>query len=227
MKTRVYIVDGHSLIRHGLIGLIAGQADMEVCGQASCGVAALPAIMKLVPDVVTVEIWMNGNSGLELIKGIRAFNPKIGILVISMYDEGDYAVRLLKAGARGFLSKHDSLAKIPDAIRRIARRELCGSGEMRSRMHYQAEPAEPTDAASVIDLTDRELEVGNLIGSGLRTSEIAERLHVSVKTIETHRSNIKRKLQLPNASRLTQFWIHWVNRLNRQNGTAPVARQAK
>jgi DNA-binding NarL/FixJ family response regulator len=216
MKTRIYIVDSHALIRQGLTVLLDGETDMEVCGEAENGPSALNAIMRLAPDIVTVEICLEGNSGLELIKSIRVFNPAIGVLVLSMYNEADYAIRGLKAGARGFVSKQDSASKVLDAIRRIRNRQLYISGDIEAQVLSRFVRGDTADRSIVESLSDRELEVGNLIGSGLRTREIATRLHLSVKTVETHRSNIKTKLDLPNSTRLQHFWVRWVGGLTRQ-----------
>jgi DNA-binding NarL/FixJ family response regulator len=220
MKTRVYIVDGHALIRHGLNVLLGEETDMEVCGEAENGSTALGVIMKLAPDVVTVEICLQGNSGLELIKSIRAYDRTIGILVLSMYHEADYALRGLRAGARGFVSKQDNARKVVDAIRHIRNRQFYVSGDIQARMLSHLARGDTLESSPVESLSDRELEVGNLIGGGFGTKEIAARLHVSVKTVETHRSRIKEKLDLPNATRLQHFWVRWVDGFSRQSEPA-------
>lgn len=211
MKIRVYVVDSHALIRHGLVSVIGGQTDMEVCGEAGNASTALNAIAKLQPDVVTVEVWLKDNSGLELTKSIKANNPRIGILVLSMYDETVYAFRVLKAGALGFVSKHDNTNKVVDAIRRVGNRKLYLSADIENQVLTRVVDGETAESSSVSGLSDREFEIGNLIGSGLLTREIAGRLHVSVKTVESHRSHMKEKLGLPNATRLQQFWVRWVD----------------
>ena len=225
MKTRVYIVDSHALIRHGLIALMAVEPDLVACGEAENGSSALNGIMRLEPEVVTVEICLQGNSGLELIKSIKAFNRKIGILVISMYPENDYALRGLKAGARGFISKQASNSRVLDAIRRVRDHQLYVSGDIQARMLGRIAGGDTERRSPVDSLSDRELEIGNLIGTGLHTGEIALRLHVSVKTVETHRNHLKGKLGLANTAQLQHFWIRWVDRTNAATEPMVAARE--
>ncbi len=211
MKTRIYIVDDHALIRRGLATLINGESDMEVCGQAEDASTGLQEIIKHQPDLVTVDISLKGNSGLELIKSIKSFNPKIQILVLSMHHESIYALRVLKAGARAYVMKQDVINKVVEAIRRIRSGHLYVSDDVASQMLNRLVGGETAeDASPVAMLSDRELEVVNLIGSGMLTREIAARLHVSVKTVETHRAHIKEKLDLRNATQLVQFCVRWV-----------------
>jgi DNA-binding NarL/FixJ family response regulator len=211
VKTRIYIVDDHALIRRGLTTLINGETDMEVCGQAEDASNALQDIIKLQPDLVTVDISLKGNSGLELIKSIRAFNPKIQILVLSMHHESIYALRVLKAGARAYIMKQDVISKVVEAIRRIRSGHLYVSDDVASQMLNRLVGGETGDDTSpVAMLSDRELEIVNLIGNGMLTREIAAKLHVSVKTVETHRAHIKEKLNLRNATQLVQFCVRWV-----------------
>ncbi len=212
MKTRIYIVDDHALIRRGLISLINGEPDMEVCGQAEDASTALQEIIKLQPDLLTVDISLRGNSGLELIKNIKAFNPKIHILVLSMHHESIYALRVLKAGARAYVMKQDVTSKVIEAIRRIRNGQLYVSDDIATQMLNRLVGGETGDETSpVAMLSDRELEIVNLIGNGLLTREIAAKLHVSVKTVETHRAHIKEKLDLHNATQLVQFCVRWVD----------------
>ncbi len=212
MKTRIYIVDDHALIRRGLISLINGEPDMEVCGQAEDASTALQEIIKLQPDLLTVDISLRGNSGLELIKNIKAFNPKIHILVLSMHHESIYALRVLKAGARAYVMKQDVTSKVIEAIRRIRNGQLYVSDDIATQMLNRLVGGETGDETSpVAMLSDRELEIVNLIGNGLLTREIAAKLHVSVKTVETHRAHIKEKLNLHNATQLVQFCVRWVD----------------
>lgn len=211
MKTRIYIVDDHALIRRGLTTLINGEPDMEVCGQAEDASSALQEIIKLQPELVTVDITLKGNSGLELIKSIRAYNPKIQILVLSMHHESIYALRVLKAGARAYIMKQDVITKVLEAIRRIRSGHLYVSDDVASQMLNRLVGGETGDDTSpVATLSDRELEIVNLIGNGMLTREIAAKLHVSVKTVETHRAHIKEKLNLRNATQLVQFCVRWV-----------------
>lgn len=213
MKTRVYTVDDHPLIRRALAALISAENDMEMCGQAEDASAGLQEIMKLQPDLVIVDITLKGNSGLELIKSIRAFNPKIQIVVLSMHHESIYGLRVLKAGARAYVMKHDAMTKVVEAIRRVRNGDLFVSDYVANEMLNQLVGGQSSDnptASPVSSLSDRELEVVNLIGNGLLTREIAARLHVSVKTIETHRAHIKTKVHVQNATQLVQFCVRWV-----------------
>lgn len=215
MKTRIFIVDDHALIRRGLTTLIEGESDMEVCGEADDAATGLQEIIKLQPDVVIVDISLKGNSGLELIKSIRAFSPKIQILVLSMHHESIYALRVLKAGARAYVMKQDVVKKVIEAIRRIRSGHLYVSDDVASQMLNRIVGGDFRDDASPVSvLSDRELEIVNLIGNGLLTREIATQLHVSVKTVETHRAHIKEKLSLRNATQLVQFCVRWVEENN-------------
>jgi DNA-binding NarL/FixJ family response regulator len=223
VKTRIYIVDDHALIRRGLTTLINGESDMEICGQAEDASTALQDVIKLQPDLVTVDISLKGNSGLELIKSIRAFNPKIQVLVLSMHHESIYALRVLKAGARAYIMKQDVISKVVEAIRRIRSGHLYVSDDVASQMLNRLVGGESGDDTSpVAMLSDRELEIVNLIGSGMLTREIAAKLHVSVKTVETHRAHIKEKLNLRNATQLVQFCVRWVEE-NKAGNEAAMA----
>ena len=208
-------MDDHALIRRGLATLIGGETDMEVCGQAEDAASALSQIMKIQPDLVIVDISLKGNSGLELIKNIKAFSPKIQILVLSMHHESIYALRVLKAGARAYVMKQDVVNKVLDAIRRIRNGQLYVSDEVANQMLNRLVSGETAeDASPVATLSDRELEIVNLIGHGMLTREIASQLHVSIKTVETHRAHIKDKLNLRNATQLVQFCVRWVEENN-------------
>jgi DNA-binding NarL/FixJ family response regulator len=220
VKTRIYIVDDHALIRRGLATLIGGEPDMEVCGQAEDAATGLQEIMKLQPELVIVDISLKGNSGLELIKSIKAFSSRIYILVLSMHHESIYALRVLKAGARAYVMKQDVLNKVLEAIRRIRNGDLFVSDNVANHMLNRLVSGDSADDTSpVASLSDRELEIVNLIGNGLLTREIAVKLHVSVKTVETHRAHIKEKLDLHNATQLVQFCVRWVEENNDRDET--------
>jgi DNA-binding NarL/FixJ family response regulator len=214
-KTQVYIVDDHVLIRYALAKLISAEEDMEVCGQAEDAVHGLQDIMRLRPHVAIVDISLKGNSGLELIKSIRAYSTEIRILVVSMHPDSLYGMRALNAGARGYVMKQDDVNKVVTAIRRLREGGICVSDEVADQMlNRSATRRSPGDTSFVRFLSDRELEVVNLIGNGLTTREIAVKLHVSVKTVETHRGHIKEKLNLANASQLVQSCVRWVDENN-------------
>jgi DNA-binding NarL/FixJ family response regulator len=223
VKTSIYLVDDHSLIRRGLTALIGAEPDMEVCGQAEDVGKATTEIMKLRPDLVIADISLNGNSGLELVKNIKAFDPGIRVLVLSMHDESIYALRALKAGARAYLMKSDLAEKIVEAIRRIGKGHLYISENIAGQMLNQLTIGKSFEPDSPVNgLSDRELEVVNLIGNGFPTREIATKLHVSIKTVETHRAHIKRKLNIENATQLVQFCVRWVEESN----SSPLAKTA-
>lgn len=224
MKTRIYIVDDHPLVRRGLITLIDAEPDMEVCGQAEDAGKATSEIMKIRPNLVIADISLKGNSGIELIKNIKAFDPSIQVLVLSMHDESVYALRVLKAGARAYVMKNDMIEKVLAAIRRIRTGQLYVSDNVASQMLNQIVSGRPENAESPVSgLSDRELEIVTLIGSGYPTREIAGKLHISVKTVETHRAHIKRKLNLRNAMQLVQFCVRWTEEKN--NGAIATLEQ--
>lgn len=201
--------------------LIEGESDMEVVGQAEDASKATSDIMKLRPNLVIADISLKGNSGIELIKNIKAFDPSIQVLVLSMHDESVYALRVLKAGARAYIMKNDLIEKVLDAIRRIRAGQLYVSDNVASQMLNQIVTGKAEASESPVSgLSDRELEIVTLIGNGLPTREIAGRLHISVKTVETHRAHIKRKLNLRNAMQLVQFCVRWTEEKN--IGSAPV-----
>jgi DNA-binding NarL/FixJ family response regulator len=212
MKTRIYVVDDHALFRKGVSVIISAESDMEVCGEGEDCVHATQDILKLKPDVVVVDISLKGNSGIELIKNVRAVDPQIQFVVLSMHDETVYALRVLRVGAKAYVMKQDVLSAVVEAIQRVRKGQLYVSGRVASQMlnrYAQGERLE--DDSPVAGLSDRELEVVNLIGSGISTRDIASRLNVSIKTIETHRAHIKNKLNLSSAAQLVQFCVRWVD----------------
>ncbi len=211
-KTRIYVVDDHPLMRMGLRAMINAEADMEVCGEAADAATATAEIMKYRPDLVIADISLRGNSGIELIKNIKAFDPGIDVVVVSMYDESIYALRVLKAGARAYVMKQDVTTRVLDAIRRARNGQLFVSERVATQMLNRFVDGTEDGAADspVSSLSDRELEIVNLIGEGLPTREIAAKLFLSIKTVETHRVHIKRKLNLQNATQLVQFCVRWV-----------------
>lgn len=215
MKARIYIADDHPLVRRGLAAMINTEPDMEVCGEAEDCASATSDIARLRPDVAIVDISLRGNSGIELIKNIKAFDAKIHVIVLSMHDESVYAMRVLRAGAKAYVMKQDVANKVMDAIRKIQKGQMYFSDRVTSQMLNKIVKGQDADDSPVAGLSDRELEIVNLIGSGLGTGEIASRLHVSVKTVETHRAHIKSKLNLATATQLVQFCVRWVEEHNR------------
>lgn len=216
MTTRVYVTDDHAMVRRGLAALIGAESDLELCGEAEDCATATSEVAKLRPDVVIVDISLRGNSGLELIKNIKVFDARIQIVVLSVHDESVYALRVLKAGARGYVMKQDLASRVIDAIRRVRKGQMYVSERVASQMLNRVVKGQDEWGDSpVAGLSDRELEVVTLIGSGLATREIAARLHVSVKTVETHRAHIKTKVNLTSAPQLVQFCVRWVEESKR------------
>ena len=213
-KARVLVVDDHPVVRQGMAQLIGHEPDLEVCGEAASAPDALKAISACRPDVAVVDLSLKGVSGLELLKDIKVRHPRLPVLVLSMADENIFAERALRAGARGYMMKEEAAEKVPDAIRCVMSGRIYLSDAMSSRLLHQFVDGR-TEAGSAVDsLSDRELEVFQLIGQGLGTGEIARRLHLSPKTIETYRAHIKEKMNLESATELLQHAIQYVQRLS-------------
>jgi DNA-binding NarL/FixJ family response regulator len=211
LKTTIFIVDDHPLLRRGLAELINREPDMVFCGEAEDSPSAMKQIIQIKPDLVIVDISLKGYNGIELIKNIKAFDQKIQVLVLSMHDESIYAMRVLKAGAKAYVMKQEVTEKVMDAVRRIRAGKVFVSERVASRMLDQVVVGgDPTSDSPVDILSDRELEIVSMIGSGLPTREIAGKLHISIKTVESHRARIKEKLNLENAIQLVQFCVRWV-----------------
>lgn len=211
MKTRVYVADDHAMVRRGLAAVIGAEADLELCGEAGDCATATSEITRLRPDVVIVDISLRGNSGIELIKNIKAFDDQIHIVVYSVHDESIYALRVLKAGAKAYVTKQEVVSKVVDAIRKVRTGQMFVSDRVsRQILNRLVKGHDDVNDSPVAGLSDRELEVVALIGAGLATREIAGRLHMSVKTVETHKAHIKTKVNLTSATRLVQFCVRWV-----------------
>jgi len=214
-KISIFLVDDHPLVRQGLGQVIGAEFDMVICGEAESAAKALHGIEVKKPDLVIVDISLRGNNGLELIKNIKAIHHNLPILVFSMHDECVYAQRALRAGARAYVMKQESADKIIMAIRRIMSGDIYVSNRVADQVLHQLVNGGGDPAGSPVDrLSDRELEVIQLIGRGLSTREIASSLNLSVKTIESHRAHIKEKLNLRNATELVQFSVQWVEQEN-------------
>ena len=208
---RVLIVDDHPLLRKGVGQLIDQEKDLAVVGEAEDAPKAITAIETTKPDVALIDITLNGTSGIELVKNIKARFPKLKMLVLSMHDESVYAHRALRAGASGYIMKQEGAEKVLTALRKVLRGEVYLSERLGDRMlHTLVNGRAPLPSSPVEELSDRELEVFNLIGQGNGTRPIAEKLHLSIKTIESHRAHIKEKLNLQNATELVHHAIQWV-----------------
>jgi DNA-binding NarL/FixJ family response regulator len=209
-KYRVYVVDDHPIVRQGLGLMINREADMVVCGEAEEAHSALQALTTLQPDVMIVDISLIGPDGIELVKAIRARNVSLPILMLSMHDESTYAERAIRAGANGYIMKQEATEKVLVAIRRILNGGVYLSDRVAGKMLQQyVRGAATVKHSPMADLSDRELEVFRLIGDGHATRQIAEELHISVKTVETYQAHIKEKLSLRNARELMQHAIEW------------------
>ena len=200
---RIMIVDDHPIMREGLVQLLAQEHDLVVCGQFEEASRAFDAIPQLKPDVAIVDLSLKGSNGIELIKNIKANYPKILILVLSMYDESLYAERVLRAGAAGYVMKQEATEKVLSALRHVLNGGIYLSDKMSAKFMHQLVGGKALAGGSLVErLSDRELEVFGLIGQGRGTRQIAEQLHLSVKTIESHRAHIKEKLNLKSATEL-------------------------
>jgi len=211
-KLRILIVDDHPIVRQGLARLLKSESDLAVCGHAEDAYGAMKAVRTLKPDMVIVDISLGETSGIDLIKDIKANEPEIPMLVLSMHDEMLYAERALRAGAKGYIMKHEGTQKLIAAIRAVLKGQLYISDKMASRVLSKLVSGAREEGTSPVDrLSDRELEVFRLIGEGCRTRQISEQLHLSVKTVETYRSHIKEKLNLSDATELLQQAIQWAS----------------
>lgn len=210
-KHRVFLVEDHPVTREGLAQLLNQQPDLEVCGQAGSAREASSALEKLSTDLMIVDISLGGTSGIELIKDLSARHPALRVLVLSTHDESLYAERSLRAGARGYVMKHEPTENVMGAIRLILRGGIYLSERMQgSVLHKVADGSTGTAGSDLDQLSDRELEIFQLIGRGRTTARIATDLHVSVSTVETHRAHIKEKLRLANATELVRRAVEWV-----------------
>ncbi|MDB5311327.1 MAG: two component transcriptional regulator, LuxR family [Gemmataceae bacterium] len=211
-RARVLIVDDHPAVREALAARIGRQPDLEVCGEADDMSEALRLVAATRPDVAIIDISLKTGNGIDLIKRIKDRNDGVRLLVWSMHGESLYAERALRAGALGYVNKDQATDTIVEAIRRVLEGKVYLSDAMAERMLHRAVGAgreggtrSPLDA-----LADRELEVFRLIGQGVKTAEIADRLHLSVKTVETYRDRIRQKLDLTDGTELAHYATQWV-----------------
>lgn len=211
MKKRVLIVDDHPVVRQGLALLIDQQPDLEVCAEADSVVEAFNRYTESQPDLVIIDLSLKDGSGIELIKEIKARNEHAKMLVSSMHDESLFAERVLRAGAKGYISKQEATGNIVEAARQVLDGRVYLSTQMSDQMlHRLVASGEDADRSPIDSLSDRELEVFEMIGQGLTTRQIATKLDLSPKTVETYRENIKAKLNLPNGTALTRHAVQWL-----------------
>jgi DNA-binding NarL/FixJ family response regulator len=227
-KRRILIADDHPLFREGLVQLINRERDLCCCGEAGTVAATQAAVATLKPDLLVLDLRLKDGDGLELIKSLKARCPDLFVLVLSEHDETLYAERTLRAGAKGYLMKEEATDEVLNAIRRILQGELYLSRKMSVlALHKLLGNVADARGDYVGRLTDRELQVFQMIGSGKGTADIAAELHVSPKTIESHRENIKHKLGLRNAVDLLCHAVHWVHghsERDPRSGALPSAR---
>jgi len=204
------IVDDHPVFRHGVSQLIGTLPELKICGEAENAMAALEVIRRVKPDLALIDVCMPGTNGIELVKLLLAEEPRLHVLVVSMHDESLYALRALRAGAKGYVMKQQALENILDAVRKVMAGGIYVSPEFSERLVFKAVQNHDTDLGLPVDkLSDRELEVLQLMGRGHGTREIAEKLHLSIKTIETHRTHIKEKLGFKTADEMMKFATEW------------------
>jgi DNA-binding NarL/FixJ family response regulator len=212
-RKRILLVDDHAVVRFGIAQLINRQSDLVVCGEEEDARRALDAIMRLKADLIIADLSLKDSSGLELIRNIKAQFPALPILVVSVHDETVYAEIAFRAGALGYLMKQEALEKIVTAIRRVLSGSVYVSDALGAKMlQQQVRGHTDVQQPAIKSLSDREVEVFHLIGQWKKTKEIAGELHLSVKTVEYYREQIKRKLNLKDASELTQYATAWVQR---------------
>lgn len=212
-KTRILVVDDHPMMRQGLAALINNEPDLAICCEAENAAQAMEAIAVKNPDLVLVDITLPDKSGLELIKDIQAQFPGMRVLVISMHDESLYAERVLRAGGRGYIMKQEGGKRLMEGIRQVLAGQIYVSEKMSRRILelFTGQPSAGAGSSSLVEkLTDREFEVFQHIGTGRSTRDIAEKLHLSVKTVEVHRLNIKDKLGIKTAPELIRYAVRWV-----------------
>jgi DNA-binding NarL/FixJ family response regulator len=210
-QTRVLIVDDHPMTRAGLVFVIGHEPDLMVCGEAENAAQGLQAAETTKPDLVLIDITLPGKSGLELIKDLKAINPSLLMLVLSMHEESLYAERVLRAGARGYITKHEGGAKLIHAVRQVLSGKISVSEKVSAQILEVFSGGPNKSKRSPIDqLSDREFEVFKLIGEGLSAHQIADRLNLSAKTVDAHRANIRSKMKIAGHAELISFAARWL-----------------
>jgi DNA-binding NarL/FixJ family response regulator len=210
-RTKILIVDDHPILRKGLSMVINQEPDLMVIGEAEDAQTGLEMIESLMPDLVIVDLSLPGVDGIELIKSIKLRYRDLPALVVSMHDESLFAERALRAGARGYIMKQEAVENMLIAIRRVLNGEIFVSDKVATKMLETLISGDAKTVRSPLDLlSNRELTVFRLIGQGFKTSQIADRLHLSVKTIESYRSHIKEKLKIDTGTDLMKYAIQWI-----------------
>src|SRR3974390_3268301 len=208
-KKKIFLVDDHPLVREWLTNLVNQQPDLTVCGETESAPAALSAIATARPDLAIVDLSLNNSIGLELIKNLQKVCPDVLVLVLSMHDESLYAERVFRAGARGYVNKRETAQKVIEAIRRVLEGKLFVSEKTAEILGHKTVRGQTTSRSGIESLSDRELEVFDLLGRGLGTRQIAEEFRVSVKTVQEYCARIKEKLRLASATELLREAVRW------------------
>lgn len=222
-KAKILLVDDHPLVLTGLAQIVNSQSDLITCAEASTPAETISAVATHHPDLVVLDLRLKGGDGLELIKALKAQFAALRILVLSQFDEALYAERCLRAGAQGYLMKDQATAELLGAIRTVLKGEVYLNRTMANRLLQKTFASQPLPrAARVEKLTDRELQVLLLLGTGMGTRKIASQLNLSVKTVETYREHLKQKLDLPGATELIHFATHWVEHYAQPRGRQPI-----
>ncbi len=210
-EIKVFIVEDHPIFRSGLAQLIENESGMGVCGESEEHLDALNRIKKIKPDLVIVDLSLKDSSGMELIKDLKLYMPDVKILTISMHDENIYAERVLRSGAKGYIMKQEAPETIITAIRQVMNGRVYVSENIQLQMLNKFVDGKDSHQSSPLDLlSDRELEVFELIGNGFSTRQISDKLHISIKTVENHRAHIKDKLNISNSIELIRQATIWV-----------------
>lgn len=217
-QARVFVLDDHPIVRQGIIQLINQEQDLTVCGEAEDYQGAMDLVDQQKPEIILIDISLNGSSGLEFLRSLKARHPNIPALILSMHDEMLYAERVIREGARGYIMKQEATEKILTAIRKVLSGQMYLSDKMMARVLEKQYGGVSVGVSPIEVLSDRELEVFRLIGEGKTTFNIAKQFHRSIKTIETYRSRIKDKMCLKHNMELIRYAMHWLNNEDPQNG---------
>ena len=209
-RARILIVDDHPMVREGMAMRISAQPDLEVCGEAASEEEAFQLVPQAEPDLMLIDISLKSGHGIELVKRVASHHPNVKMLVVSGFQESLYAERALRAGALGYLNKQESNTKVIEAIRQILAGNRYISEAVSRQLVAQALGTRDQGSNPIEQLSDRELEIFRMIGEGLTTGAIANKLHLSTHTIDTHRENLKRKLGAKNAAELSRQAVQWV-----------------
>jgi DNA-binding NarL/FixJ family response regulator len=208
-RKRILIVDDHPMMREGLAQLIEHEPDLQTAAQADSAAQALQVMAGAVPDLLLLDISLPDKNGLELIKDVHTLYPALPVLVVSMHDESLYAERVLRAGGRGYIMKQEGGKKLMQAIRQVLGGQIYVSERISARILENFSGHHPESQSPVQKLSDREFEVFQLLGRGEGTRQIAQRLHLSIKTVEVHRANMRKKLELATGAELVHYAIRW------------------